>query len=153
MCDIPIPIDDSEGIVRAILTIHLDPKGKLKTNTFRPKPGTQDVSVMRHSYMGSDACKVKAKGIISSSAKIEYKGLAVVGASEIRAVGSEVTDSRNGMGHYCGHADISHGSVNPPAGEPDDPMLVDKLRALKNAARYYPDPDPSNENWTGRLIE
>jgi hypothetical protein len=151
MCDIPIAIDDQERIARAILNIHLNEKGKLKTNTFRPKPGKPDVSVMRHSYMGSDACKAKAKGIRSSSPNIEYKGLAVIGAKQIRNSGSEVTDSREGKDHYCGHADISHGSP-PPPGEPDDPMLVEKLRALKNAARYYPDPDPSIEHWTGAQI-
>jgi hypothetical protein len=152
MCDIPIPIDGWESIARAILSIHLDDKGKLKTNTFRPKPGKQDVSVMRHSYMGSDACKAKAKGIRSSSARVEYKGLAVIGALQIRKAGSEVTDSREGEDHYCGHADLSHGIANPPPGEPDDPMLIEKLRALKKAAQFCLDPDPSNERWTGAQI-
>jgi hypothetical protein len=76
----------------------------------------------------------------------------VIGAHDIRIAGSDVTDSREGENHYCGHADISHGINNPPPGEPDDPMLIERLRELKKAAQYCPDPDPSNERWTGAQI-
>jgi hypothetical protein len=152
MCDIPVPVDDQESIVRAILNIHLDEKGKLRANAFRPKPGSQDVSVMRHTHMGSEACRTKAKGIRPGAPNVTYRGLAAIQAGEIRYAGSEVVDSRDGEGHYCGHADITHGIVAPPPGEPASPALMAKLQALRKAARYYADPAPENENWRGAPI-
>lgn len=149
MCDIPVPIHDRENIVRAILNVHLNPKGKLKTNAFRPKAGRDDVSVMRHTYMGSDACKAKAREIVRDNPKVQYQGLAVISAKQIRDADSEVIDSREG--NYCGHAHISHGIIIPPD-EPPDPALDAQLRALRDAARYCPDPDPTNESWTGEYL-
>jgi len=151
MCDIPVDIGDRELIVRGILDIHLDKKGKLKSNAFRPKANTDDVSVMRHDYMGSDACKVTARGLAHGT--IEYRGLAVLLASEVRRAGSQVTDSREG--NYCGHAHISHGIVVPP----DEPVpseqtlrLDERLRELRITARYYADPEPPKDAWTGPTL-
>jgi hypothetical protein len=151
MCDIPVPIADGETIVRGILDIHVNEKGKLKSNAFRPRPETDEVSVMRHSYMGSDACKTKAREL--SHNQINYRGLAVLLAREIRDAGSQAIDSREG--NYCGHAHISHGFIVPRDEPLESPLiisLVERLRALRSVARYYPDPEPSNEIWTGQLL-
>jgi hypothetical protein len=151
MCDIPIPLQDSETIVRGILNIHVNDKGKLKSNAFRPKPETDEVSVMRHGYLGSDACKSKAREL--SKDQVNYQGLAVLLAREIRHAGSQVVDSREG--NYCGHAHISHGIVIPrdePLESPLNLALGERLRALRTVARYYADPEPLNEIWTGQPL-
>ncbi len=151
MCDFPVAIADGETIVRGILDIHLNDKGKLKSNAFRPKAQTDDVSVMRHTCMGSDACKTRAREL--SHHGINYRGLAVLLAQEIRAVDSQVTDSREG--NYCGHAHISHGIIVPlhePLESPLNLVLVEKLRKLRTIARYYSDPEPVNPVWTGQPL-
>ncbi|MGB9337252.1 MAG: hypothetical protein WCB14_19740 [Candidatus Acidiferrales bacterium] len=128
--------------------MHLNDNGKLKTNAFRPKAGTDEVSVMRHDFMGSDGCKTKAREIAAT----KYQGLAVLRAREIREVGASVEDSRV---YYCGHAHIAFGFVLP-IGEPPtsdrSEQLVKKLQALKRAARYCADPNPSGATWTGETI-
>ncbi len=92
--------------------------------------------------MGADACKTKAKGIRPNAPEVQYRGLAVIEAQEIRKAGSEVTDSRDGDEHCCRHADISHGIAVPPPNEPTAPQLIEKLQKLRKAARYCADPDP-----------
>jgi hypothetical protein len=151
MCDIPVPIADGETIVRGILNVHLGEKGKLKSNAFRPKAGTDEVSVMRHGHLGSDACKAKAREL--AHGQVTYKGLAVLLAREIRDASSQVLDSREG--NYCGHAHISHGFVVPRDEPPESPVnlaLGEKLRALRDVARYYADPEPPNPAWTGQPL-
>jgi hypothetical protein len=56
MCDLPIEIADEEKIVRAIFyRPHIDlQKNRLKPAAFRSLPGIDEVSVIRHTYMGSD---------------------------------------------------------------------------------------------------
>jgi|GEM_PF-1970099 hypothetical protein len=150
MCDIPIEIANEEKIVRAIFSSQVDKKTLRKNAFFEPH---DDVSVMRHTHMGSDECKRRALQITPGNPNIKYKGLAVIEAKAIRDSNSQVTDSRI---VYCGHAHISHGIQVPPA---DDPLyaqqkleLDDRLRELKKLARYIPDPDPAAETWTGEAV-
>jgi hypothetical protein len=150
MCNIPVPIEGEEGIVRAINNFHVSDKGRLKTSAFRPKPGTDDLSVMRHTYLGSDACKTKAKEIVQNNPKVQYKGLAIIFAERVRTAGSDVIDSREG--NYCGHAHISHGIIVPPPNEPANPLLVTRLLALRDSARYCQDPDPLRDTWCGEVL-
>jgi hypothetical protein len=154
MCDIPIEIAGEENIVRAIKSpYHIDKRrNKLKHQAFRSKPETDEVSVVRHHYMGSDFCKAKAKEIVAHDPTATYEGLAVLRADAIRATGSTIHDSRN---VYCGHAHISHGIILLP----DDPLhaelnlaLTERCQALCDAALYHADPDPSAPSWTGPMI-
>jgi hypothetical protein len=150
MCDIPVPVANVETIVRALRQFHLK-KGKLKlrSSVFRPAPGTDRVSVMRHTYMKSDSCKAKAKEVFTGHANNPYVGLAAITVESVRNCGSEVTDSRE---QFCGHADISHGIV-PPADEPLDPGLSLRIRTLNDKAILWIDPAPDAEPWTGGLVE
>ncbi len=148
MCDIPVAVANEETVVRALRECHVR-KGRLRDNVFRAPAGTDEVSVMRHTYMKSDACKIKAKEIASGDAHNPYVGMAAVSVESVRSVGSEVTDSRE---EYCGHAHISHGVV-VPAEEPLDPKLSLRIRALKDKARLLIDPAPDAETWTGEQIE
>jgi hypothetical protein len=151
MCDIPVPIDDAENIVRAVFSNHLESK-KLRW-TFLNEPHDQ-ASVMRHSYLGSDECKRHALEITPGDPKIRYKGMAVIRVSDIRSRGSEVYDSRD---VFCGHAHVATNVAVPPA---DDPLYAEskfareeRLRALRALARYIPDPNPAEATWSGEEIQ
>jgi hypothetical protein len=149
MCDIPIEVDDGEKIVRAMMASHVNhAKTKLKPRAFRSRPRCDEVSVIRRTYTGSDFCKAKGRAIASASG-MEYVGLVVLLASQIRQAGSEITDSRD---EFCGHAHISHGIV-VPLNEPLPPQenleLDKKLTALLASALYYRDPNPEANSWTG----
>jgi hypothetical protein len=155
MCDLPLEIADEEKIVRAIFfPQHIDSrKNKLKPAAFRSPPDTDEVSVIRHTYMGSDFCKVKAKGIAHRSPTITYVGLAALRAQEIRATGSTIHDSRE---EYCGHAHISHGVVLPhdePLNSELNMVVTERCRALRDSAHYYTDPNPSADLWGGETIQ
>jgi hypothetical protein len=153
MPDIPIYIDDDEVIVRVIFEPYHEKKGKLKATAFRSPMGIDEVSVMRHTYMGTPFCKRKAKEIEADSRKKDpqkkYLGFAVLMASQIRFVKSNVIDSRN---QFIGHADIKHGFVLQ-RDEPLDPKakmeLDERLKTLVSLTNYFPDPNPDEEKWSG----
>lgn len=150
MCDLPFEIADEEKIVRAIMSPYHLKKDKITFKAFRPPVGIDEVSVMRHSHMGSDFCKSKAKEIAAKDPKgvKKYCGLAVLLARKIRDVGSEVQDSR---GEYCGHADIHHGIIlqlDEPPGSEDKLKLDERLRELIKVVIYYRDLDPEALTWT-----
>jgi hypothetical protein len=149
MCDIPVPITNEETLVRALRECHVR-KGKLRDNVFRPPPGIDEVSVMRHTHMASNPCKQKAKEIAGGDQNNPYVGLAAITAESIRSEHSEVTDSRE---EFCGHAHISHGIAAPVADEPIDPVLMSRLQELRKKAKLLLDPQPENDEWTGEAIE
>jgi hypothetical protein len=152
MCDIPVPMADDEKVVRALRQCHIR-SGKLRENVFRPPPQKDRVSVMRHTHMGSDACKVKAQQIAQGDPKNPYEGLAAITVISIRMLGSEVQDSREG--NFCGHADISHGIVVPAGEPPESPLSVElgkRVRAMKDQAKLFRDPAPAAEGWAGDVI-
>lgn len=153
---IPLEIDARETIVRGILTpVHIyqkgTKKGKLKPQVFQSPTGKDEVSTIRHKYMGNDFCKQKAKEIASANSN-QYHGLAIILVKNIRLVGSDVIDSREPP-NFLGHADVKHGFLLVP---PNEPLFAtERLRQLEHIqrlvalARYYPDPNPDSYNWTG----
>src|SRR6266850_863488 len=145
MCDLPIDIADAEKIVRAIFSPqHIDHrKNRLRPAAFRSPPDLDEVSVIRHTYMGSDFCKVKAKEIAHRRPIIAYVGLAVIRAEDVRATRSTIHDSRE---EYCGHAHISHGVVLPrdePLNSALNIVVTERCRALVAMAHYHADPNPA----------
>ncbi len=148
MCDIPVEIADEEKIVRAVKTpqhVHKK-KPKLKPAAFRPPPERDDLSVMRKDHMGANACKAQAQSL-SKPPVSTYCGLAVIGASEVRGTKASLVDSREGQ--FCGHAHIEQGVPAPAPGESAPPWLQEKYKMLSDAARFYVDPEPEREGWTG----
>jgi len=149
MCFLPVEISDDEKIVRAIKVPYHVKNNRLKPQAFRSRQGTDDVSVMRQSYMGTNFCKAKAKEIPPANS---YAGLAVILAQDIRAKSSDVYDSRD---EFIGHASIRHGIVVLP----DEPLesgvnflLTERCRALCAVTSYYPDLEPLAEVWTGPTL-
>ena len=152
MCNLPIPIDNDERIVRVILCpVHLK-RGKLKAAAFRSRVGTDDLSTIRHSFKGSNFCKHQGVRLGAASGTQQYVGLAVILAESIRAAGSQVADSRE---VYCGHAHISHGIVlpanDPPSAE-DALRLTERCKALIEHTNFFPDQSIDAASWTGPEI-
>lgn len=148
MCHLPIEVSNTENIVRIIFSPHHIKNGKIKGAAFRSRVGSDEVSVIRQTYMGSNFCKEKALSLHRSTIS-EYQGLAFIKANKIREIGSTVEDSRD---VYCGHADIAHGVVlepNEPADSDMNRIITERLRTLVNSTTYYPDPNPSGSSWTG----
>src|SRR5690349_2891133 len=89
---------------------HKLPTSNLPQNTtLSTTQNTDEVSVMRHAFLGSSFCKAKAKQL-TSPGKV-YEGLAVLSAFQIRSTGCDIADSRH---VYLGHADINVG-IDVPA--------------------------------------
>lgn len=144
-CDLPIEITGEEKIARLIRTPSHIKKNKLVPAAFRSQAGTDEVSVIRQSYMGSDFCKAKGKEIMADA----YVGLAVILAQDIRNTGSTIQDSRD---EYCGHAHIAHGVILPrhePLNAEMNLFITERCRELVKVTTLYPDPDPAAANWTG----
>jgi len=152
MCHLPIEIGNDENIVRVIFHRDYVKSGPhtYKHQVFRSgPPGTDEVSVIRHSYMGSDFCKQKGKEIAVRRHKDSFVGFAVLRTRAVLDTGSTVHDSRK---YYCGHAHISHGFTvepNEPPEAENNMRLTARCKALRDAAAYYPDPNPATPNWTG----
>src|SRR5260370_30511580 len=148
MCDIPIEVAGAEKILGIVTVSHVNrSRTKLKPRAFRSRPGYDEVSVIRHTYRDAHFCKAKALELAASSG-IEYVGLAVLLVQRVRAVGSEVHDSRQ---EFCGHAHISHGIMPGTPDEPlspEDNLTLDKrVEVLCSIAQYHRDPEPQAQHW------
>lgn len=143
--DLPVEVAPDEVIVRVIKTpYHYDEKKKrLKSAAFRPQAERDDVSVMRKRHLGNDGCKDKAIEIAENS----YIGLAALHAEEVAAAKARVVDSREGL--FLGHAHIEQGAPAPSRGQTADPDLIERWKALADAARYYQDGAPQTSGWQG----
>jgi hypothetical protein len=154
VCDIPEKVSDEEVIVRGVCSPYHVKDGKIKRGLYDPTPDTDEISVMRHNYMGSDACKVKAKELEDRAHNKIFEGLAVLSALQIRSTHFDVKDSRDSA--YLGHADIKVGIIVPRGGEPLPPeqlqVLRDRQKMLLRLTNYFPDPDRQATNWTGEKL-
>jgi hypothetical protein len=150
---IPEDVSGDEVIVRGVCSpYHVDKNGRLTKGLYNPEPDSDELSVMRHDHMGSDACKARAKELEDVAKKKIYTGLAVFSANHVRTVGWDVKDSRS---VYMGHADIKVGVVRTRG----EPLPADKLhvfhaqrKKLLNLTNYFPDPDPGVSDWTGAKV-
>jgi hypothetical protein len=148
----PSEIADEEAIARGICSPYHVKRGKLKPDAYLPPYNSDEISVMRASWIGADACKRHAKTLENLSEGKVYKGLAILSAQQIRQSGAELIDTRN---VFEGHADIRHGIIQR-RGEPLPPEQLMKLRgrakALASIANYFPDPDPTTLSWSGPCL-
>ncbi len=157
MSTFPDQIDDDEIIVRALFSpYHIADSGKLKKEAFKPQRGSNKISVMRHSWLGSSGCKKKAKELAKPD-KI-YKGFAALRAKQITNIKCKVVDARN---EYEGHAHIEIPCSRPVRNVKDNTDTnAEALRTINNFAEQlcaasgkpYIDPDPDNDSWTTNEI-
>jgi hypothetical protein len=144
-------------MLRAIKTpYHINKKRVLKTNAFRSKPGTDDVSVMRYSHMGISACHRQAQEVVKKEPN-SYVGFASFTAGAVRRAGSQVIDTREAM--FCGHASIMHGMPQPIKDQPGTPQtpqvnefIDDKIEILLKSVKFHPNVDPTSPHWDGAPI-
>jgi hypothetical protein len=106
----PRDIAPDEAIVRGICNFHINKKGKLQPAAYKAPKGSDEVSVMRHAWIGSDSCKQHARDLEDLPSKKRYTGLAVLSAAQILNSGADLVDTRE---EFEGHADIRHGIVTP----------------------------------------
>jgi hypothetical protein len=151
----PLEIADAEAIARGICTPHhVKKNGTLKPGAYWPPNDTDEVSVMRACWIGSNGCKRHSKTLerpLETPPKI-YRGLAILSAKQIREAGAQIIDTRH---IFEGHADIKHGIV-PSKGEPPPPEMLQALqtraKTLATLALYYPDLDPQAPRWSGPTL-
>jgi len=155
---IPTDIDDNEKIARSVFSpINLNKKGKLNANTYKSPAGIDEVSVNRLTYTTPNFCKKISKSIEQPQNRREYFGLAILDTSEIRKCKADIlyspiylpTKSKN-----IYHSDIKVGHIkekvkNGMQGEPLPAEIQYKIKQLTDNARFYKDPNPNDDNWTG----
>ena len=148
MSDWPVQIRTDELIVRALYCPYHFKDNKLDKAAFKPQKGSNKISVMRHAWLKSDGCKAQAKRLQRDGKT--YRGFAALSAGEIKDAGADVADSRR---EYEGHADIQIKWIRGGGGEPGQPEEMMEINAvakmLRDSARYYSDPDPDHDRWTG----
>jgi hypothetical protein len=149
MCNLPTDIEDCEDIARAVMSpYHFDRKGNLRAAVFRSAPGTDDVSVIRASFIDSDTCKAKAQTIAGDTPGKSYIGFSVLGAASIRSAGAGIVDSRS---QYCGHASIRYGIIvprNEPAESDLNRRVTELTRKLLKSCVFHRDSAPGSAQWT-----
>lgn len=152
---VPKLIDQDEVIVRAVIyPMHLKKldSDNLKPFLFRPRTGTDEISVMRRIYMTDDLCKRRAK-ILQFPPDSQFTGFAVFRAACVSDANAKIIDSRC---EYLGHADIKYGVNALPRDEPASAatnMKLDRMvNAILNDAIYVRDDDPSATHWTGPCL-
>lgn len=146
---VPVEVHDSEVLIRAVTTWHVNKKGKLKHGLF--KQPDDRVSVSRRKWVDPWLAKLYAKSRIENvqlKPPKRYVGLAFVSARTVRKAGGQVVDSRK---EYLGHADIRNGitQVRGEALPPDlSKALDERTQAIVNDATFIRDPKPQNLWWT-----
>lgn len=148
MIDLPVEVALEEIIVRGVCHPYHVKNDKLHWNAFWPPPERDDVSVLRHDYVGADFCKTHAKSLANEQQGKIYKGLSFFNRAAVQYAGADIVDSRS---EFLGHADIKHTQKAPPKGHPRDSAelmaLVDVCKAIVKKAIYLPDPNPADDKW------
>lgn len=143
MRNYPYTIDDDENIVRGICSPYHVKNGKLKRNAFDAPFDSDEVSVIRHDWVGMQYCRKKSKELedVSSANEKKYKGMAVLKASTITSSGADLVDSRR---VFEGHADIRHKIIRQrgvPVPAEQVKILQDRSKYLLENCSYHEDPD------------
>ena len=154
---LPKKIFGEEVVVRAIFSpFHLSSEGeRLIPAAFDPTPGTDEISIMRESFLGEHCCKRKARELENPKHKKVFTGFAVMVVERIkRDAGCNVEDSR---GEFLGHADIRTGIVWPRGrGKPMDPEMREKSDRISSSlvalSKYIKDPSPAAFRWEGPAL-
>lgn len=153
MKDIKLPeiIGDNEKIIRAIyspINLHKN-KTRLNNNFYRPPADSNEVSVNRFDFTDVVFMKELAKKFQKPESRRIYFGFAMLDALEIRASQLEIIYSpltEPVINKF--HADIIF-EHTPKRGEQLPAEVSYKIRELTKKARFYEDPQPEHEDWSG----
>lgn len=144
-------VDSAETVVRAIKSpFHVKKGTQLRRAAFMPPRGRRDLSVIRL-RAGAGHCKDMGKRAVSGP-DAQYRGLASGGVGYLLSIGAGVDCDQI---PFVGHANIilpevflSSATEEPPP--PEDLEERDNvLKLLLNHFRYFPDPDPEGQGWSG----
>lgn len=146
----PLEVPDAKFLARALFySFHVNKKGKLKWQAFKPDRGETDISVMRTDCLSANECKQRAKQMVTPEK--HYRGFALLHTGDIRQSGFDVRDSRQ---VFCGHADLLLGVRKLEAADdepPDDPSISMEQenagRKLIELSHARIDSSPAAEGW------
>ena len=153
---LPRGLSNDEIIVRAIFSpYHLNKKkNELIPAAFEPSPNTDEISVMRSSFLGAHRCKALAVDLENPKVHKAYKGFAVLSVRALRAV---ARCGRLATRDFLGHGDIKTGMVKPPKGVPREPADLQRFQdlcaTLISLSKYCADPSPSHPRWQGAPLK
>ncbi|MBF6654764.1 hypothetical protein C3B48_03670 [Flavobacterium columnare] len=159
---------DSDKIARTIFSPfnfkknkqNLFTKATLNKSAFETPPELDEVSVNRLDYTTSDNLKYLSKLIdIPSDDNRNYCGIAIIDVSEIRTVNADIVYTPTYINNINianfpnpFHSDIKIGYVKE-RGVPLPQEFSYKANKMTEICRYYPDPNPSGDNWNGGVLE
>lgn len=142
--------DDSERIARSVFTpLNIKKDNSLKNNVFRTPSEIDEVSVNRLEFTNADFVKEISKKIENPERDRTYFGIAILNVHEILFSKCAVvyTPKTEPFSNPF-HSDIKVGYV-PKRGETLPAEIAYKIDLLSNKARFYIDPNPAVEDWTG----
>lgn len=122
-------------------------KDKISNNAFKPPAELDEVSVNRLDFTTPSELKRISK--INETSERKYFGFACLNASEIVAENFELTYTPKNNNPY--HADIII-DQKVIRGVPLDAELNERINSLAKNARFYPDSNPSADEWLGKPI-
>ena len=134
-------------------------KATLNKSAFETPPDIDEVSVNRLDYTTSHNLKYLSKLIdIPTDDNRNYCGIAIIDVSEIISVNANIVytptyiDNVN-IANFPNpfHSDIKIGYVKE-RGTPLPQEYSYKANKMTEICRYYPDPNPNEENWVGDVL-
>jgi len=145
-CSLPLDIKEDEIILRGICTPfhYSESKKKLKPEAFRPPPESNEVSIIRHTYVDVEVARNRSKDLETEGKT--YIGMAVGPANCLVTDISKVVDSRV---VFCGHGDVVFCFQMPPKGEVMPGEIQKKFRdtvsLFAKKFKVYIDPNPASD--------
>ncbi len=144
-------IADTEKIARSVFSpVNVTKSNTLRTNTYKSPANFDEVSVNRLDYTTANFLKKLSKKI-AIPPKRNYFGFAILLKSEILQCGANVVYSpilepEKDLNIY--HSDIKIGFIKK-VGEELPAEANYKVSKLIEKSRFYKDPKPNAEYWTG----
>jgi len=149
---VPSEIADNEKLLRNIFSpFNVDEKKlTLKTNTFRPPSGTDEISVNRLNYTSIDFCRNLAFENNSGSNLRKFFGFALI--TKVAVIENFATVAASPIiDKNPFHADIKIGYVMV-SGEQPPAEIAERISKLTKKAILYVDPNPQSDRWEGTAI-
>ena len=153
---LPNEFEHSEKIARSIFSpINVTKSGELKTNTYKPPANSDEISVNRLNYANATICKKLSKKIESPTKNRNYFGLAILLVSEIRKSKADIIYSP--INHHKENVNPYHSGIKigfkVKKGEELPSEISYKIKEMTKTSRFYKDPNPQLEEWTGEELE
>ena len=143
-------IENVEPIVRVIKSPQHYKNGKPKPQAFKPKVGTNIISVVRWLYKVDDSSLFKKQcQDIGNVGDNIYWGLAAIRAAHVANVGIAIEDRPE---DYPGHAHFIFPIPSVPPNEPlqnDDFVRMNEiLNSLIDQSKFIEDKHPGSPDWS-----